>query len=49
MAESLKVGSRVSIVGKETLGLGTIQFLGETAFQTGIWVGIALDKPGNIF
>ena len=47
MAESsLKLGSRVSIIGKETLGLGTVRFVGETSFQTGIWVGIELEQAG---
>ncbi len=44
---SLKVGAKVTINGKPALGMGTIRFLGEPQFSTGLWVGVELDIPGN--
>merc|ERR1719162_1758280 len=35
----LSVGQRVAIAGRQ----GTISFLGETQFASGIWVGVTLD------
>lgn len=44
MSESvLKVGCRVNIPGKSVKG--TVQYIGNTGFATGKWIGISLDEP----
>lgn len=44
---SLKVGAKVTIVGKASLGEGTIRYIGEPSFQPGTWIGIELDQAGK--
>jgi hypothetical protein len=42
---SVSVGDRVQVIthnGK----LGTVRFVGETQFASGVWVGVELDVPG---
>ncbi|KAJ3215541.1 hypothetical protein HK099_006307 [Clydaea vesicula] len=39
----MSVGQRVSVNGVN----GVIRFVGETSFQTGIWVGVELDSPNG--
>lgn len=40
---TLKIGSRVEVVAKQLLG--TVQFIGETEFSPGKWIGVVLDEP----
>ncbi len=40
---SLKIGTRVEVVGKGLIG--TVKFAGMTAFASGKWIGVALDEP----
>jgi len=44
MAE-FKVGDRVKAKMKDAEGVGTIKFIGDTEFQPGEWVGVALYEP----
>ncbi|OON16744.1 CAP-Gly domain protein, partial [Opisthorchis viverrini] len=39
----LKVGTRVEVIGKDSIG--TVAFIGPTQFSTGKWVGVVLDEP----
>ncbi|KER24062.1 hypothetical protein T265_08194 [Opisthorchis viverrini] len=39
----LKVGTRVEVMGKDSIG--TVAFIGPTQFSTGKWVGVVLDEP----
>lgn len=41
MSTDLAVGSRCEIQGK----IGTIRFVGHTAFSAGKWFGVELDEP----
>lgn len=43
MADSLKVGQRVEVSGKDVRGV--IAFIGITNFATGKWIGLVLDEP----
>jgi len=38
-----RVGSRVEVIGKGLVG--TVSYVGMTAFATGKWIGVALDEP----
>jgi hypothetical protein len=42
----ISVGRRVILPTKNN-AKGTIQFLGETEFANGVWVGVELDNPGE--
>ena len=43
-ADSIKVGDRVEVKGKDQLG--TVKFYGSTEFApSGLWIGVALDEP----
>ncbi|CAO3623177.1 unnamed protein product [Cunninghamella echinulata] len=47
-AKKIKVGDRCKVQQNEdgmVQRLGTVQFIGETQFQPGIWVGIKYDEP----
>ena len=44
MANNWKLNERVSLDAK---GNGTIAFIGETQFATGIWYGVILDQPNG--
>ncbi|KAF7259485.1 hypothetical protein EG68_03150 [Paragonimus skrjabini miyazakii] len=39
----LRVGTRVEVVGKDTIG--TVAFIGATQFSSGKWIGVVLDEP----
>lgn len=43
MAENLKIGQRVEVIGKDVQGV--IAFCGQTTFATGKWIGLILDEP----
>eukprot|EP00794_Sanderia_malayensis_P005248 gene5248-5912_t len=40
---SLKIGTRVEIIGKGLVG--SVQYCGMTSFASGKWIGVALDEP----
>jgi hypothetical protein len=42
MPKTLEAGARVLVLGKHR---GTIRFVGQTQFKTGLWIGVELDKP----
>ncbi|XP_039262421.2 dynactin subunit 1-like [Styela clava] len=43
MAEGMKIGARVNIIGKNLKG--TIAYIGATMFASGKWIGVVLDVP----
>lgn len=43
MSDSLKVGQRVEVSGKDVRGV--IAFIGITNFASGKWIGLILDGP----
>lgn len=42
---NFKVGMIASIKGKDPPMLGTVQFVGQTTFASGYWIGLRLDAP----
>jgi hypothetical protein len=42
---NFKVGMIASVKGKEPPLVGTVQFVGQTTFASGYWIGLRLDAP----
>lgn len=42
---NFKVGMIASVKGKDPPLLGTVQFVGQTTFASGYWIGLLLDAP----
>lgn len=42
------VGKRVQLNRRPVLTVGTVKYVGTVCFAEGIWVGVELDRRGNL-